>query len=83
MGRRKTMICANILTIGAAAVTLLAVYLGSLPLCIAGLCLTGMSYGACPTVIFKWNPISSKYFYSQTIKNRAAAHIKFGDSPIF
>ena len=50
IGRRKTMICANLLTIGAAAVTLLAVSIGSLPLCIAGLCLTGMSYGACPTI---------------------------------
>ncbi len=50
IGRRKTMICANILTIFAAAVTLLAVSIGSLPLCIIGLCLTGMSYGACPTI---------------------------------
>lgn len=50
IGRRKTMICANILTIIAAAVTLLAVSIGSLPLCIIGLCLTGMSYGACPTI---------------------------------
>ena len=50
IGRRKTMLLANALTIGAAAVTLLAVSVGSLPLCIAGLCLTGMSYGACPTI---------------------------------
>lgn len=50
IGRRKTMISANILTIIAAAVTLLAVSVGSLPLCIIGLCLTGMSYGACPTI---------------------------------
>lgn len=50
MGRRFTMIAANILTIAAAAVTLIAVVLGSLPLCIAGLCLVGMSYGSCPTV---------------------------------
>lgn len=50
MGRRRTMLCANILTCIAAAVTLLAVSLGSLPLCIAGLCLTGMSYGSCPTI---------------------------------
>ena len=50
IGRRKTMVLANVLTIGAAAVTLLAVSIGSLPLCIAGLCLTGMSYGACPTI---------------------------------
>ena len=50
IGRRKTMVLANLLTMGAAGVTLLAVSLGSLPLCIAGLCLTGMSYGACPTI---------------------------------
>ena len=50
IGRRKTMLCANALTIGAATVTLIAVSLGSLPLCIAGLCLTGMSYGSCPTI---------------------------------
>lgn len=50
IGRRKTMLCANGLTIGAALVTLLAVYIQSLPICIIGLCLTGMSYGACPTI---------------------------------
>ena len=50
MGRRFTMIAANILTIVAAGVTLLAVGISSLPLCIVGLCLTGMSYGTSPTV---------------------------------
>lgn len=50
IGRRKTMLLANGITIFAAAVTLLAVYIGSLPLCIAGLCLTGMSYGSCSTI---------------------------------
>lgn len=50
IGRRRTMLCANILTIGAAAVTLLAVNVNSLMLCIVGVCLTGMSYGACPTI---------------------------------
>ena len=50
VGCRKTMIGANILTICAASVTLLAVSVGSLVLCIIGLCLTGMSYGACPTI---------------------------------
>lgn len=64
MGRRKTMICANILTIGAATVTLLAVTFGSLPLCIMGLCLTGMSYGACPTITsaFTSSFFGMKYF---------------------
>lgn len=50
IGCRKTMLCANLLTIGAAAVTLIAVSVGSLALCIVGVCLTGMSYGACPTI---------------------------------
>ena len=64
LGRRKTMICANLLTICAASVTLLAVYLGSLPLCIIGLCLTGMSYGACPTITsaFTSSFFGMKYF---------------------
>ena len=66
IGRRKTMICANILTIIAAAVTLLAVSVGSLPLCIIGLCLTGMSYGACPTITaaFTSSFFGMKYFPS-------------------
>lgn len=64
IGRRKTMLCANVLTICAAAVTLLSVYLVSLPLCIVGLCLTGMSYGACPTITaaFTSSFFGMKYF---------------------
>ena len=50
VGRRTTMIASNVLTIVAAGVTLIAVMLHSLPLCIVGLCLTGLSYGSCPTV---------------------------------
>ena len=50
IGCRKTMICANILTICAAMVTLSAVMVNSLVLCIIGVCLTGISYGACPTI---------------------------------
>ena len=49
-GRRTTMLLANGLTIVAAGVTLLAVTMGSLPLCIAGLCLSGVSYGTSPTM---------------------------------
>ena len=64
IGRRKTMLYANILTIFAAGVTLLAVSIGSLPLCIAGLCLTGISYGACPTITaaFTSSFFGMKYF---------------------
>ena len=50
LGRRFTMTAASILTVVAAAITLIAVNLGSLPLCILGLCLVGMSYGTSPTV---------------------------------
>ena len=50
IGCRRTMLCANLLTIGAAVVTLVAVYANSLGLCIVGVCLVGMSYGACPTI---------------------------------
>lgn len=49
MGRRFTIIAANVLAIIAAAVILLAVSISSLPLCIIGLCLTGISYGSVPT----------------------------------
>jgi OFA family oxalate/formate antiporter-like MFS transporter len=44
------MILANVLTITASLITLLAVLANSLVLCIIGVCLTGLSYGACPTI---------------------------------
>ncbi len=50
MGRKFTMILSSALTILAAGITLLAVGINSLPICIVGLCLTGMSYGCSPTV---------------------------------
>lgn len=64
LGRRTTMISANILTIVAAGITLMAVMFNSLPLCIVGLCLTGMSYGSCPTVTsaFTASFYGQKYF---------------------
>ena len=64
IGRRKTMLCANVLTICAAGITLLAVTVGSLALCIFGLCLTGISYGACPTITsaFTSSFFGMKYF---------------------
>ena len=61
LGRRMTMISANILTIVAAGVTLTGVVIHSLPLCIVGLCLTGLSYGSCPTVTSAF----SASFYGQ------------------
>ena len=64
LGRRKTMILANVITIVAAGVTLIAVKFGSLPVCIAGLCLTGISYGSCPTLTsaFTSSFYGQKYF---------------------
>ena len=66
IGCRKTMLCANILTIFAAGVTLGAVAVGSLVLCIVGVCLTGLSYGACPTITasFTSSHFGMKYFSS-------------------
>ena len=49
-GRRTTMLVSGVLTIVASSVALVAVLLGSLPVCIVGLCLVGLSYGFCPTV---------------------------------
>ena len=50
LGRRKTMLIATTLTIVAAGISLLSVVTASLPICIVGLCLTGLSYGSCPTM---------------------------------
>ncbi len=69
IGRRKTMLSANLLTICAATVTLLAVSIGSLPLCIAGLCLTGISYGACPTITAAF---TSSFFGMKHFSNNMA-----------
>jgi OFA family oxalate/formate antiporter-like MFS transporter len=78
IGCRKTMICANLITICAAGVTLLAVTVKSLPLCIIGLCLTGISYGSCPilTSAFTSSFYGQKYFsvnYSLTNFNLIVA----------
>ena len=64
IGRRRTMLISNIITIAAAGVTLLAVAIHSLPVCIVGLCLVGMSYGSCPTVssAFVSSFYGSKFF---------------------
>ena len=66
LGRRKTMYIALTLTIVAAAVTLLSVLISSLPLCIIGLCLTGLSYGSCPPMVisFASSFYGQKYFAS-------------------
>ena len=50
LGRRRTMLLANAVSIAAAGVTLLSVFAGSVPLCVVGLCVTGFSYGSCPTI---------------------------------
>lgn len=78
LGRRTTMLAANILTIFAAGITLLAVMIHSLPVCIIGLCLTGLSYGSCPTMTsaFTASFYGQKYFsvnYSLTNFNLIVA----------
>ena len=64
LGRKLTMLAANILTILAAGLTLVAVSVSSLPLCIVGLCLTGLSYGSSPTMTsaFTASFYGTKYF---------------------
>ena len=69
IGRRKTMLFANMFTIGAALVTLLAVSIGSLPLCIVGLCVTGISYGSCPTITAAF---TSSFFGMKHFSNNMA-----------
>ena len=59
LGRRFTMIAATVLTTLAAAVTLIALLTESLPVCVAGLCLTGLSYGTSPTVSSAFTMASS------------------------
>ena len=64
LGRKITMLASNILTIFAAGLTLVAVQTNSLALCIIGLCLTGLSYGSCPTMTsaFTASFYGTKYF---------------------
>lgn len=50
MGRRRTMLTASGITILAASVLLTAVLTKSLAAGIAGICLTGISYGCSPTI---------------------------------
>lgn len=66
MGRKFVMISANVLTIVAATVTLIAININSLLLCIVGLCLTGMSYGTSPTLCsaFTSTFYGTKYYSS-------------------
>ena len=79
---------ANGIAIVAAGITLTAVWLHSLPICIIGLCLTGLSYGACPTVTsaFTSSFYGTKYFpvnYSITNFNLiAAAFIAAGSNSL-
>ncbi len=61
LGRKKTMFMATVLAIVAAGITLLSVSIGSLAVCIVGLCLTGLSYGSCPTM----NSAIVSSFYGQ------------------
>lgn len=49
-GRKVTMLTGNIITIIAPAIILLAVMQTSVPLCVIGLCLAGLSYGFSPSI---------------------------------
>ena len=63
-GRRTTMIAANLMAICAAGITLIAVLTHSAVLGVIGLCLTGLSYGTCPTIssAFTSEVFGTKYF---------------------
>lgn len=50
IGRKNTMLLSNLLTIVAPAMILAALFISSLPLSIAGFCLTGVAYGSSPTI---------------------------------
>lgn len=66
MGRKFVMLASNVLAIIAATVMLIAVNIGSLSLCIVGLCLIGLSYGTSPTLCsaFTSSFYGTKYFSS-------------------
>ena len=49
-GRNRTMLYATFVNIAAPFVLLMAVMTGSITLCVAGICLTGIGYGCCPTL---------------------------------
>ena len=49
-GEKRVMLTANFVTIAAVGLLLAAVAGDSVPLCVAGLCLTGFSYGANPSL---------------------------------
>ncbi len=50
MGRRKTMLAVSLVTMIAPSIMILALLQNSLILGIVSLCLTGVSYGCCPTI---------------------------------
>lgn len=66
LGRKKTMLIATVFTIVAAGTTLFVI-IGSLPVCIIGLCLTGLSYGSCPTMVSAF--VSSFYGHKHFATN--------------
>jgi OFA family oxalate/formate antiporter-like MFS transporter len=64
LGCRKTMLAATAVTILAPVVLILALLFGSVTVGIFGLCLTGVSYGCCPTITlaFVSSSYGSRYF---------------------
>lgn len=63
-GRKITMIGANVLATFAASLILLSIFTSSAVPCVVGLCLTGLSYGSCPTIgsAFVSEVFGTKYF---------------------
>lgn len=64
MGRKRTMTIASVLALAAPGVLLVSILTRSVPLCVAGLCLTGLAYGFAPTIssAFVSTFYGTKYF---------------------
>lgn len=74
-GRRRTMLLFSILTVLAPACMLGAIVMKSLPLVILSFCLTGLSYGGCPT-------ISSAFIASAYGKKDFAVNYGIGNTKV-
>lgn len=66
VGRKKTMLIANVMAILAATLLLVSLGASSIALCVIGLCMTGLAYGSGPTLtsVFTSAFYGEKYFRS-------------------
>lgn len=66
VGRKKTMLIANVMAILAAGILFASLQISSIVLCTVGLCMTGLAYGSGPTLtsVFTSAFYGEKYFRS-------------------